>query len=84
MKKSKYLIIQHHHTVGGQLKDRMFWTGIVEGETDVWDYGLKHQLKQQALDCGMGYKVLRWHRNGEISIIEQHKPISTPQGAKEA
>lgn len=70
----KYLIIIHHHSLGGQIADRMFWTGIIEGETDVWDYGLRHQLEKQALDCGMGYKVIRMHRNGKRSIIKQVEP----------
>jgi len=66
----KCLIIKHDHSVGGQIADRMFWCGIIEGTQDVWDYGLKHQLIEQALYCGMDYKVLRMHRNGKISIME--------------
>lgn len=67
----KYLVIRHAHSFGGQIMDRMFWCGIIEGEVDVWDYGLKNQLKEQAISCGMGYKVIRCHRNGELSIVEQ-------------
>lgn len=67
----KCLIIRHDHSVGGQLQDRMFWCGMIENDIGmVWDYGLKHQLIEQAIDCGMDYKVLRMHRNGEISVME--------------
>lgn len=68
--KKKCLLITHDHSLGGQIADRMFWTGIIEGETEVWDFGLKHQLKEQAIDCGMDYKVLRRHRGGKISVLE--------------
>ena len=64
------LIIRHDHSVGGQIQDRMFWCGMIEGENDmVWDYGLKHQLIEQALDCGMDYKVIRIHRKKKGQTI---------------
>ena len=66
----KCLIIRHDHSVGGQIADRMFWCSFIEGQHDVWDYGLKHQLIEQAIDCGMDYKVIRMHKNGKDSVQE--------------
>ncbi len=70
---SKTLIISHAHSVGGQFADHRFWMGVIEGETDVWDYHTKENLKKQAEESGMDWKVLRQHRNGKVSIIEQSK-----------
>lgn len=67
----KTLIIKHDHGVGGQFSDHRYWTGIIEGETEVWDYHTKENLKKQAEKEGMNWKVLRMHRDGRISIIEQ-------------
>ncbi len=71
--KKKILIIRHQHNIGGQIADRRFWEGAIEGETDVWDWHTKENLKKQAEEAGMGWRVLRYHRDGTISIMEESK-----------
>ena len=68
---SKTLIISHAHSIGGQFADHRLWMGVIEGETDVWDYHTKENLKKEAEKEGMKWKVLRQHRDGTTSVIEQ-------------
>lgn len=69
----KTLIIRHAHSVGGQFADHRWWEGCIEGECEVWDYHTKENLKKEAEEAGMDWKVLRQHRDGTISIIEQSR-----------
>lgn len=68
----KTVIIRYPFAWGGQIKDRGFWEAKIEGESNVWDYDSKENLKKKAEKKGYHWKVLRYHKNGKISVIE-HK-----------
>ena len=41
----KTVIIRYPFAWGGQIKDRGFWEAKIEGESNVWDYDSKENLK---------------------------------------
>ncbi len=69
----KTLIIRHQHNIGGQIADRVFWEGRIEGTEEVYDWDTKKHLIELAERENMNWKVLRYHRNGTISVIQENK-----------
>ncbi len=55
------------------------WEAVLEGETDVYDWGSKQHHIKEAEKNGWNYKVLRMHKNGTTSVI-QSKNFEQPQG----
>ncbi len=72
---NKTLIIRHVHQWGGQILDRCFWEGVIEGENEVYDWDTKDHLIELAKRENMNWKVLRQHRDGTVSVIEQSQRI---------
>ena len=65
----KVLNIFFNHSWGGHPKDRKFWTAIFEDGT-LFDYNPKEALKKDIEKEGWYWQVLRYHKNGSISIME--------------
>jgi len=51
-------------------RDRSFWTGVVKETGEVFDYNSKAELKRLAEKAGHSWEVLRYHRDGRISVVE--------------
>lgn len=49
------------------------WSAIFPNG-DMFDYGTVNQLITECETEGYEWKVLRYHRNGEISILKQSSP----------
>ena len=71
----KTVIIRYPFNWGGKIQDRRFWEARIEGESDVWDYDSKENLKRKAEKKGYHWKVLRYHKDGKISVVEQHPKL---------
>lgn len=57
---------------GGQFLDRKHaWCAIEEKTQNIWDYGSREYLVNEAIKNHQSYKVERHHKNGEISILEE-------------
>lgn len=63
------MIIRYCHSWGGAFQDKKFWEGQINGE--VYDWHTKETLKQKAEAMGLSWMIIRQHRNGQISVIEQ-------------
>lgn len=74
----KTIIIRYPFNWGGKIQDRRFWEARIEGDSDIWDYDSKENLKRKAEEKGYNWKVLRYHKNGEISVVEQY-PVKKKQ-----
>lgn len=63
------VIISHPHNIGGNRKDAYMWMAEWQGE--VWDYGTRDYLIAAAKAEKKSYVVLRFHRNGNASVIDE-------------
>jgi len=72
----KTVIIRYPFNWGGPIQDKRFWEARIEGESDVWDYDSKENLKRKAENKGYHWKVLRYHKDGKISVVEQHPKLN--------
>lgn len=55
---------------GNGHRDNRFWEAIWEKSGEVHNHNPKQHLVEEAIERGYKYKVLRHHRNGEISVVE--------------
>ncbi len=65
------LIIEYPFRWGGQFADKSFWCGRVGQE--VYDYHTKNHLINEAKELGMPWAVLRYHKDGRVSVVK-HSP----------
>lgn len=65
----KKVVIRYPFSWGGQIKDKKFWEAQIDGE--IWDYDSKENLIEKAIKEGFSWEVLRYHRNGKISIVNK-------------
>lgn len=61
--------ISYPFLVGGQRSDRWMWVAMINGE--VYDYHHKNILKAKLEKDGHFWQVIRQHRDGTNSIIEE-------------
>ena len=69
-RKTKRTILIRYERWGGNFYDQHWWTGIFEDTGDVYDYHTKETLKADAERDGYAWKVLRYHKDGRISVME--------------
>ncbi len=62
------MIIEYPFRWGGQFTDKTFWCGRIDQE--VYDYHTKGHLIQEAKDNNMNWAVLRYHKDGKVSVVE--------------
>lgn len=75
------LIIEYPHAWGGQFQDKTFWCGLIDGE--VWDWHTKNELIRQAKEEGLSWVVLRYHKDGRLSIMNCSSNLNNTKGNKE-
>ena len=63
------MLIRYVHAWGGQISDRKWWEGSING--DVEDWNSPNQLIKQAEKKGFAWVVLRYHKNGSVSCIKK-------------
>ena len=66
----RLITIKYEHLYGGSFYDRGWWTAI-EPNGDVFDYGTVEHLKKTVKESGHNYQVLRMHRNGTQTILDE-------------
>lgn len=66
---TKKTLLIYFENWGGHFKDMRFWTSRFEGELGVEDYHTKNILIEHAIKNNHPYKILRYHRNGNVSVV---------------
>lgn len=64
------ITVKYEHLYGGSFYDRRWWTAI-EPNGDVFDYGTVEQLKKTIKADGHDYKVIRVHKDGSETILDE-------------
>lgn len=54
-------------------KDRAYWIARYENEIEAEDYDTKEHLIEKAKAERVRYRVLRHHKNGTVSIMQESK-----------
>lgn len=80
---TKTLIIRHVHQWGGQILDRCFWEGVIEGENEVYDWDTKEHLIELAKRENMNWKVLRHIEMEQYLLLNNHKRIKMNKNLKD-
>lgn len=68
---SRTVIIHWQMSWSGQFSDYN-WTGEFEDDGDVYDYNTKESLKTDCIKDGFNYKVIRHHKDGTDTIMEEY------------
>lgn len=63
------MIIRYVHSWGGQIADRKWWEGTINGEVEDWNS--PNQLIKQAESKGVAWVKLRYHKNGKVSCVQK-------------
>jgi hypothetical protein len=63
------MIIRYVHSWGGNIADRKWWEGSINGEVEDWNS--PKQLIKQAEIKGLPWLILRYHKNGLVSCVEK-------------
>jgi len=71
------LIIEYAHSWGGSFHDKKFWCGRIGQE--VYDYHTKDHLINDAKRKGMNWVVLRYHKDGRVSIMDCSPNLKTTE-----
>ena len=75
------VIISYPSAWGGQFTERKCWMATKNGEVD--DYSLKKHLIKDAEEHKEKWVVIRYHKNGKISITATNiKIVSVKKGDK--
>ena len=67
----KVRIVYEHFAANNAHGNRKFWTGIYTDTMEAFDYNPKDQLIKSCKKQGYPYEVIRVHRNGTTSVIEE-------------
>ena len=67
------MIIEYAHSWGGQFQDKKFWCGRINGEVEDWQ--TKNELIEEAKEMKIEWAVLKYHKDGRISIVESSSNI---------
>lgn len=74
------LIIEYPFRWGGQFADKSFWCGIINQE--VYDYHTKDHLINDAKENGWPWAVLRYHKDGRVSIVKSSPNLNNTTRSK--
>ena len=69
MRLKNVMIIRHVHRWGGQIADRKFWEGSINGEVEDWNF--PSELIKDAKASNIPFLVLRYHKNGKVSCVKK-------------
>lgn len=69
MQLENVMLIRYVHAWGGQIADRKWWEGTINGEIEDWNS--VEQLINKAQNKNIPWVVLRYHKNGKVSCINK-------------